>query len=304
MSQAYTNDHSQSVLQTHSWRDVSNSAPYLLSHLQPTMTILDVGCGPGSITIDLARKVPRGHVVGVEYVSDPLDGARSLASSAGLTNVRFHIGDIYDLLFPGNSFDVVHAHQVLQHIADPVQAFKEMRRVVKPGGIVAVQEMEWYCTLSDHLLSKDGLTVGKQSFDSVVGQIRQAIIALFKKLLLYQMKSVCSYYRNQGLTFLREIGKWDDWDGELNQVTNAESVVLQYSNQHCKEHSKSALTELVEYGNKLQQELREINMTLRDFYKSQIEARKEDKDAECLQELKTVDPQYDVDELEGEKTDC
>lgn len=104
------------------------------------MNILDVGCGPGSITIDLARKVPLGQVIGVEYVSDPLDGARSLAAAEGVSNVSFQIGDIHDLPFPENTFDVVHAHQVLQHIADPVQAFKEMRRVVKEGGIVAVQE--------------------------------------------------------------------------------------------------------------------------------------------------------------------
>lgn len=140
MPQAYTNDHSQSVLQTHSWRNVENSASYLLPHLQPDMSILDVGCGPGSITIDLARKVPLGHVLGVEYVPDPLDGARSLASSAGVSNISFQIGDIHALPFPDSTFDVVHAHQVLQHIADPVQAFKEMRRVVKQGGIVAVQE--------------------------------------------------------------------------------------------------------------------------------------------------------------------
>ncbi|KAJ5920922.1 methyltransferase-UbiE family protein [Penicillium verhagenii] len=136
----YTNDHSPSVLKTYTWRDANNSAAYLLPYLRPQMSILDVGCGPGSITIDLARKVPQGHVVGVEYVSDPLEGARSLASSEGVTNVKFQVGDIHDLPFPDNSFDVVHAHQVLQHIADPVQAFKEMRRVAKQGGIVAVQE--------------------------------------------------------------------------------------------------------------------------------------------------------------------
>lgn len=140
MTQAYANDHSQSVLRTHSWRNVDNSASYLLPHLQPHMSVLDVGCGPGSITIDMARKVPLGQVVGVEYVADPLDGARSLASSEGVSNVKFEVGDIHDLPFAENTFDVVHAHQVLQHIADPVQAFKEMRRVVKPGGIVAVQE--------------------------------------------------------------------------------------------------------------------------------------------------------------------
>jgi ubiquinone/menaquinone biosynthesis C-methylase UbiE len=104
------------------------------------MSILDVGCGPGTITIDLARRVPQGHVVGVEFVSGPLDGARSLASSQGVKNVKFEVGDIHDLPFPENTFDVVHAHQVLQHIADPAQAFKEMRRVVKQGGIVAVRD--------------------------------------------------------------------------------------------------------------------------------------------------------------------
>ncbi|KAF7713574.1 Methyltransferase domain-containing protein [Penicillium ucsense] len=136
----YTNDHSPSVLQTYVWRNAENSAAYLLPYLRPHMSILDVGCGPGSITVDLARRVPQGQVVGVDYVSDPLDGARSLASSRGLTNVKFDVADIHSLPFSDDTFDVVHAHQVLQHIADPVLAFREMRRVVKPGGIVAVQE--------------------------------------------------------------------------------------------------------------------------------------------------------------------
>ncbi|KAJ5101331.1 hypothetical protein NUU61_003553 [Penicillium alfredii] len=147
MSQVYTTDHSTSVLSTHSWRTVTNSAPYLLPHLQPYMSILDVGCGPGSISIDLAQRVPSGHVIGVEYVSDPLDGARELASAAGVKNISFQVGDIHDLPFPENTFDVVHAHQVLQHIADPVQALHEMRRVAKPGGIVAAREsagLTWY----------------------------------------------------------------------------------------------------------------------------------------------------------------
>lgn len=104
------------------------------------MQVLDVGCGPGSITIDLAKHVPQGHVFGMEYVSDPLDGARKLAASQDVTNVTFQIGDIHEIPFPEDTFDLVHAHQVLQHISDPIQALREMRRVTKPGGIVAVRE--------------------------------------------------------------------------------------------------------------------------------------------------------------------
>lgn len=111
------------------------------------MTVLDVGCGPGTITIDFARLVPQGHVTGVEYVSDPLDKARSLAIAQDVTNVKFEVADIHSLPYEDNSFDIVHAHQVLQHIADPVKGLSEMRRVVKIGGIVACREsaeMSWY----------------------------------------------------------------------------------------------------------------------------------------------------------------
>jgi ubiquinone/menaquinone biosynthesis C-methylase UbiE len=146
-SPVYTTDHSASVLRTHSWRTAANSAAYLISHLEPHMTVLDVGCGPGSITVDLARLVPHGRVMGVEYVPEPLEQARALASSQGITNISFRVGDIHSLTFSDNSFDIAHAHQVLQHVADPIQALREMRRVVKPGGIVACREsasMAWY----------------------------------------------------------------------------------------------------------------------------------------------------------------
>lgn len=143
----YTTDHSTSVLQTHGWRTLSNSASYLLPHMKPDMNILDIGCGPGSITIDLAKHVPTGHVTGVEYVADPLPAARELATSQGISNIAFQQGDIHALPFGDNEFDIVHVHQVLQHIADPVAALSEMKRVCKRGGIVAAREsagMNWY----------------------------------------------------------------------------------------------------------------------------------------------------------------
>jgi ubiquinone/menaquinone biosynthesis C-methylase UbiE len=147
MPQVYTTDHSKTVLKTHSWRTAQNSSPHLLPHIKPNSKILDVGCGPGSISISLAKLVPEGSVIGVEYVSDPLPSARTLASAEGVTNISFQEGDVHALPFEDESFDIVHAHQVLQHIADPVLALKEMRRVVKRGGIVSCREsaeLSWF----------------------------------------------------------------------------------------------------------------------------------------------------------------
>jgi ubiquinone/menaquinone biosynthesis C-methylase UbiE len=144
----YAQDHSRAVLRTHSWRTVANSATYLRPHIQPHMSILDVGCGPGSITVDLAKLVPQGRVVGIEYSPEPLKDALAFAQQQGVTNAEFQVGDIHKLDFPDNTFDIVHAHQVLQHVADPVQALREMKRVCKKdGGIMAVREsakMLWY----------------------------------------------------------------------------------------------------------------------------------------------------------------
>jgi ubiquinone/menaquinone biosynthesis C-methylase UbiE len=154
----YATDHSHSVLQTHSWRTAANSASYLLPHIKPDMTILDIGCGPGSISIDLARRVPHGHVTGIEPVAAPLAQARAHAAQAGVANVDFRHGDVHHLDFPDGAFDIVHVHQVLQHVADPVAALREMRRVAKPGGgLVAARE-------SAHLLwhpDNDGIAQGQ-----------------------------------------------------------------------------------------------------------------------------------------------
>ncbi|GGN44626.1 hypothetical protein GCM10012285_27360 [Streptomyces kronopolitis] len=148
-SAVYTHGHHESVLRSHTWRTAANSAGYLLEALRPHLRILDIGCGPGTITADLAALVPDGQVTGLERAPEVLDRARATATERGLTNVRFTVGDVHALDFPDDSFDVVHAHQVLQHVGDPVQALREMRRVAAPGGIVAVRDadfagMAWY----------------------------------------------------------------------------------------------------------------------------------------------------------------
>ncbi len=148
----YSHGHHESVLRTHSWRTVQNSAGYLLPHLAAGQRVLDVGCGPGTITVDLAPRVAPGEVVGIDSAADVVAQAQGLAADSGLRNVRFAVGDVYALDFPDDSFDVVHAHQVMQHLARPVEAMREMRRVLKPGGILAARDViygstSWYPAL-------------------------------------------------------------------------------------------------------------------------------------------------------------
>ncbi|MGQ0466866.1 MAG: class I SAM-dependent methyltransferase [Sporichthyaceae bacterium] len=149
---SYTHGHAESVLKSHRWRTAENSVAYVLPHLVPGQSLLDVGSGPGTITLDLAERVAPGRVTALEHNDAALDLTRAEAARRGRTDMDFVVGDVHDLPFPDDSFDVVHAHQVLHHVADPVAALREMRRVAKPGGLVAVRETDyrgkvWYPTL-------------------------------------------------------------------------------------------------------------------------------------------------------------
>ncbi|WP_329199673.1 MULTISPECIES: methyltransferase domain-containing protein [unclassified Streptomyces] len=141
----YTHGHHESVLRSHRWRTAENSAAYLIGELRPGMSVLDVGCGPGTITADLADLVsPGGRVTAVDAAADVLEQARAYVERrAPAAPVEFATADVHALDFPDDSFDVVHAHQVLQHVGDPVRALREMRRVCRPGGIVAVRDADY-----------------------------------------------------------------------------------------------------------------------------------------------------------------
>ena len=141
MDDTYTHGHHESVLRSHSWRTAQNSAGYLLPHLVPGQVLLDVGCGPGTITVDLARRVAPGAVRGVDLAPDVIEQAQAL--DVGDLDVTFAVGDVYGLDAADDSVDVVHAHQVLQHLTDPVAALTEWRRVVRPDGVVACRDSDY-----------------------------------------------------------------------------------------------------------------------------------------------------------------
>jgi SAM-dependent methyltransferase len=139
----YTHGHQESVLRSHRWRTAENSAGHLLPLLEPGMRLLDVGCGPGTITLDLAARVAPGRTIGVDRHAGVVSEARSLLDSRAISGVEFRIADAYALEFEDESFDVVHAHQLLQHLTDPVAALREMRRVLRPGGLLAVRDGDY-----------------------------------------------------------------------------------------------------------------------------------------------------------------
>jgi SAM-dependent methyltransferase len=139
----YTHGHHDSVLRSHRWRTAENSAAYLLAHLRPGTSLLDVGCGPGTLSIDLARRVAPGRALAVDAAGDVLDEARARAAEAGVETIEFAVADAYALDLPDDAFDVVHAHQVLQHVSDPVAVLRELRRVCASGGVVAARDADY-----------------------------------------------------------------------------------------------------------------------------------------------------------------
>lgn len=139
--ETYSHGHHPSVLAAHAARTVATSAAYLEPLLEAGMDVLDVGCGPGSITAEFAGIVAPGSVIGIDSSPDVV--ARAVELYEDVANLEFRTGNVYDLDAADESFDVVHAHQLLQHLADPVAALREMRRVLRPDGVVAVREADY-----------------------------------------------------------------------------------------------------------------------------------------------------------------
>lgn len=139
----YTHGHGEPVLRSHRWRTAANSAAYLLPHLRAGQLLLDVGSGPGTITADLAALVAPAAVTAVEIDEPAAALTRAGLAAAGVIDARVVVADAHDLPFADDSFDVTHAHQVLQHVADPVRVLGELRRVTRSGGVVAVRDSDY-----------------------------------------------------------------------------------------------------------------------------------------------------------------
>lgn len=164
-----------------------------------------------------------------------------------------------------------------------------------------VSRMEWYCALTGYLLDRDNINIGNKDFNPILQQLEERVKSLYKALLQYQMKSVCSYYRNQGLVFLRGLLNLDDWTGDLTSVTDAETAVQSDSDQYIQERMKTSLGEVASRAEEMEKRLGDIHRTVKDLITLR-QKLSDDRDAtECLRLLFVVNPQDDMERIERKK---
>lgn len=141
--ESYSVGHSCRTLGLLQTRRAKYCAGFLLPHLSDGMTILDCGCGPGSITADFAELLPQGRIVGIDREPKAIQSAAALARERRTQNLTFLVADVYELPFAEHSFDAVFAHSLLMHLSRPLEALGELRRVLRHGGVAGIADPDF-----------------------------------------------------------------------------------------------------------------------------------------------------------------
>jgi SAM-dependent methyltransferase len=136
----YIHGYRKSLVDGMAARTTEREGAFFLPHLRPGLRLLDAGCGPGSITLGFARVITPGEVVGIDIEPAMVEAARQSARKSEVTNARFEAGNAMELPFSDGAFDAVFAHTLLEHVPDPQRVVGELRRVLKPGGVVGVRD--------------------------------------------------------------------------------------------------------------------------------------------------------------------
>ncbi len=165
----------------HSRRSAEKNAAFFLPHLKPGMSVLDAGCGPGSITLGLAAVVAPGQVTGVDVSSASLETAKALAAERGAANVSFDQHHLRALPYEDGTFDAVFVHAVLQHVDEPVRILGELLRVMRPGGVIGVADADFDGSINwpdDPLLTRAGgiMAAIRQEGDTRIGKRLRALL--------------------------------------------------------------------------------------------------------------------------------
>ena len=142
-TETYMFGHSERVVRFLEERTAKSHASFFTPHLTAGMRVLDCGSGPGNMTMDFAAIIAPGEVTGIDVEPGQVGMAQDKAARRGVSNVRFQQADVYRLPFDDRTFDAAFSHTVMCHLNDPVAALTEIHRVMKPGGVLGVRDIDW-----------------------------------------------------------------------------------------------------------------------------------------------------------------
>lgn len=156
----YTAGYSEDYLRFMERSGRRSAIEYIAPYLRPGLRVLDLGCGPGFISLWLAEAVAPGELYGIDMEPSQIEMARQFALENGYDNVSFHVADVADLPFEDGYFDVACFQDVLAYVPDTDAALAEVMRVLKPGGVVGCREI-----ITDSCFVQPELGVMKRGFE-------------------------------------------------------------------------------------------------------------------------------------------
>lgn len=160
-----------------------------------------------------------------------------------------------------------------------------------------VSRMDWYWELSS-LVLKDNIEPDQRGLR---GELEQKVTQLYAQLLLYQMTSVCSYYRRRFSVFVRDLAKLDNWDSKLNDIKDAEADLQKDMNLHNTLDIRKKLEKIAETAKSQDTKLGRIISAVQEQTKQQKEIHETDEDKKCLTALCVTDPRHDKTRIEESK---
>jgi len=221
MQETYTLGYDRAAMAFVGRRRLDPNGAFFSPHLAAGMRVLDCGCGPGTITLDIAERVYPGTVVGVDMSQSQVELATRSAAARGLANIEFRPGDAYALPFPDAGFDAVFSHALLEHLAEPARAVAEFRRVLKPGGWLGVCTPDWsgflYSPATPELLAAVHAFEALQVRNGGDARIGHKLLGLLVDAGFEQTKATARYENYEPLTVITDLVAWQL---EANSLTD------------------------------------------------------------------------------------
>jgi SAM-dependent methyltransferase len=212
MNETYTLGYDRAAIAFVERRRLEINGAFFLPCLAPGMRVLDCGCGPGTITLDIAQRVGDGSVVGLDLSESQVRLATQGAAARGLANISFRQGTAYALPLPDASVDAVFSHALLEHLSDPARAVAEFRRVLKPGGWLGVCTPDWggflYSPATPELLAAVRAYTDLQNRNGGDVRIGHKLLGLLVDAGFEHARATARYENYDPLTVITDLIAW------------------------------------------------------------------------------------------------